>query len=25
MLGNTLVDLNTAPTWRDYSIVVDTD
>jgi DNA polymerase III alpha subunit (gram-positive type) len=24
-LGNTLVDLNVAPTWRDYSIVVDTN
>ena len=25
MLGNTLVNLNTAPSWRDYSIVIDTD
>ena len=23
MLGNTIVSLNTAPTWRDYSIVVE--
>ena len=25
MLGNTIVSLNTAPTWRDYSIVVEED
>ena len=25
MLGNTIVNLNTAPTWRDYSIVVEED
>ena len=24
-LGNTLVDLNVAPTWRDYSIILDTE
>ena len=25
MLGNTIVNLNTAPTWRDYSVVVEED
>ena len=25
MLGNTMVNLNTAPTWRDYSVVVEED
>lgn len=25
MLGNTIVSLNTAPTWRDYSIVIEED
>lgn len=25
MLGNTIVSLNTAPTWRDYSIAVEED
>ena len=25
MLGNTIVSLNTAPTWRDYSVVVEED
>lgn len=24
-LGNTIVNLNTAPTWRDYSIVIEND
>ena len=25
MLGNTIVNLNTAPTWRDYSVVAEED
>ena len=25
MLGNTIVNLNTAPTWKDYSIVIEED
>ena len=25
MLGNTIVSLNTAPTWRDYSVVIEED
>ena len=25
MLGNTIINLNTAPTWRDYSVVVEED
>ena len=25
LLGNTMVNLNTAPTWRDYSIVIEED
>ena len=25
MLGNTIVNLNTAPTWRDYSVVIEED
>ena len=25
MLGNTIVNLNTAPTWRDYSVIIEED